>query len=210
MKTSVYLKALKDDGKSGLSNVCFRVRDREIDIKITSELCVMTKCWDEEGLHYRRNNAVDKEEQKRIPKQIAAIIERIEETFDGNTANGVWLRQTIEDVLHPQLAYEREHPNLLRRMDEYIEQHEGTKNTKSQIVGLQRKITRYIAYNREIPGETDFNLFVETISVEDMNDFRDYMVSEHSLYEEHPDFYARYIKEQNTRQRACGLIRIVL
>jgi len=150
MNTSVYLKALKDDGKSGLSNVCFRVRDREIDIKTVSELCVMTKYWDEEGLRYRRNNVVDKEEQKRIPKQIAAIIEHIETTFDRNTVNGVWLRQTIEDVLHPQLAYERKHPNLLRRIDEYIEQHEGTKNTKAQIVGLQRKITRYIAYNREI------------------------------------------------------------
>jgi len=106
----------------------------------------------------------------------------------------------IEDVLHPQLAYEREHPNLFRRLDEYIAQHKGTKNTKAQIVGLRRKITRYIAYNRKILGDSDFNLFVETISVEDMNDFRDYMVSEHSLYEEQPDFYARYIKEQNTRQ----------
>jgi len=196
MKTSVYLKALKDDGKSGLSNVCFRVRDREIDIKITSELCVMEKYWDEETLRYRKNNVVDKKEQKRVPEQIAAVIEHIEATFDRNTANGTWLRQTIEDVLHPQRAYEREHPSLLRRMDEYIEQHGGTKNTKAQIVGLQRKITRYIAYNREILGDTDFNLFVETITVEDMNDFRDYMVSEHSLYNEQPAFYSQYIKEQ--------------
>ena len=29
------------------------------------------------------------------------------------------------------------------------------------------------AYNREIMGDKEFNLFVETISLEDMNDFSD-------------------------------------
>lgn len=196
MKTSVYFKAVKGVGNEGLSNVCFRVRDKEIDIKAVSELQVVAKFWDEDTLCYRRNNTVPKEEQKRIPKLIATITERATDTFDRNKADGTWLKQVIDDVLHPQLAYERDHPNLFRRMEEYIAQHQGTKQTKAQIEGLRRKLARYIAYNREILGDKDFNLFIETMSVEDMNDFRDYVFSEHILYKEHPDFYARYMKPQ--------------
>lgn len=196
MKTSVYLKAVKDVGKEGLSNVCFRVREKEIDIKVVSGLRVVTKYWDEDALCYRRNNAVSKEEQKRVPIQIATITERVATTFDSNKADSAWLRQTIEDVLHPQLTYERDHPSLFRRMEEYIVQHEGTKQTKAQIEGLRRKLARYVAYNREVIGDNDFNLFVETITVEDMNDFRDYIINEHTLFAEHPKFYARYMKPQ--------------
>lgn len=45
-------------------------------------------------------------------------------------------------------------------------------------------------------GVKEFNLFVETISLEDMNDFRDYVANEHLLYLEHPDFYKDYIPAQ--------------
>ena len=53
-----------------------------------------------------------------------------------------------------------------------------------------------MAYNREIMENKEFNLFVETISLEDMNDFRGYVVNEHLLYLEHPDFYKDYIPAQ--------------
>lgn len=187
---------MKDAGKEGLSCVCFRVRDREIDIKTVSELQVVSKYFDEEALCYRRNKIVSKNEQKGVPVQIAAIIDCATATFDRNKADSAWLKEVIEDVLHPQVAYEREHPSLLKRMDEYIAQHEGTKQTKTQISGLKRKLARYIAYNREILGDKDFNLFVETISVDDMNVFRDYFTDEHALSKEHPDFYSKHIRSR--------------
>ena len=196
MKASVYLKEVKESGKAGMSCICFRVRDKEIDIKVVSGLQVVDKYWDGDALRYRRNSIVDKKEQKCIPEQIAAIIEQIETSFDRNKADGDWLRQVIEDVLHPNLAYERKHPNLLTRLSEYINQHEGTRQTKGQIENLHRKLTRYVAYNREIMGDKEFNLFVETISLEDMNDFRDYVANEHLMYIEHPDFYKDYIPAQ--------------
>lgn len=138
MKACVYLKEVKESRKTGTSCICFRVRDKEIDIKVVSGLQVVDKYWDGDALRYRRNSIVDKNEQKRIPDQIAAIIEQIETSFDRNKADGDWLRQIIEDVLHPNLAYERKHPNLLKRLSEYISRHEGTKQTKGQIKNLYR------------------------------------------------------------------------
>ena len=53
-----------------------------------------------------------------------------------------------------------------------------------------------IILKNEIMENKEFNLFVETISLEDMNDFRGYVVNEHLLYLEHPDFYKDYIPAQ--------------
>ena len=46
MKASVYLKEVKESGKAGMSCICFRVRDKEIDIKVVSGLQVVDKYWD--------------------------------------------------------------------------------------------------------------------------------------------------------------------
>lgn len=60
MKASVYLKEVKEVGKTGMSCICFRVGDKEIDIKVASGLLVVDKYWDGDALRYRRNSIVDK------------------------------------------------------------------------------------------------------------------------------------------------------
>ena len=49
---------------------------------------------------------------------------------------------------------------------------------------------RYHEYQREILGNTDFTLFVETVTLEQMNGFRDYVTNEYLLRQQYPDFYA--------------------
>ena len=40
---------------------------------------------------------------------------------------------------------------------------------------------RYHEYQREILGNADFTLFVETVTLEQMNGFRDYVTNEYLL-----------------------------
>ena len=77
MKVSVYLK------KNGslTSNICFRVREKNVDIKVVSPLTVHDKYWDADTLCYKRTTIVPATEQKRLPEQIAAIIERGKDLF---------------------------------------------------------------------------------------------------------------------------------
>ena len=185
MKVTVYLKKCSPD----TSNICFRVREKNVDIKVVSPLEVQDKYWDTDSLCYRRTTAVPAAEQKRLPEQIAAIIERAEKTFS-DKADSRWMRQVIEDVLYPARAFERDHSNLLARVHEYLEKFDGAERTKEHIVRFERKMTRYHDYRRKILGEADFTLFVETVTLEQMNAFRDYVVIEHLLRQEYPDFYA--------------------
>jgi len=185
MKVSVYLKK----SSATTSNICFRVREKNVDIKVVSPLTVYDKYWDADTLSYKRTAAVSATEQKRLPGQIASIIEHVEETFS-DKADSKWLKQAIKDVLYPSRAFERNHPNLLRRIHEYLEKFDGAARTKEHIIRFERKMSRYHDYQREILGSRDFMLFVETVTLEQMNDFRDYVVNEHLLQQEHPDFYA--------------------
>ena len=155
MKVSVYLKKCSPEA----SNICFRVRDKNVDIKVVSPLEVQDKYWESDTLSYRRTTAVPAAEQKRLPEQIASIIERAEKTFS-DKADSRWMRQVIEDVLYPARAFERNHPNLLARVHEYLEKFDGAERTKEHIVRFERKMSRYHDYRREILGEADFTLFV--------------------------------------------------
>ena len=160
MKVTVYLKKCSPEA----SNICFRVREKSVDIKVASSLEVQDRYWDSDTLSYRRTPAVPAAEQKRLPGQIAAIIERAEKTFT-DKADSRWMRQVIEDVLYPTRAFERNHPNLLARVHEYLEKFDGAERTKEHIVRFER-------------------------TLEQMNDFRDYVVNEYLLRQEYPDFYA--------------------
>ncbi len=149
------------------------------------------------GTTTRWHTVVPAEEQKLVPQQIAAVITKINRNFDASRANGDWLQQTIGDALQPARAYERKHPTMLARIQEYWETHEGAASTRANILDFERKITRYQAYRREIDGEADFTLFVERLTLEDMNDFRDYLVNEHRLRKEHPRFYEKFCSRRH-------------
>ncbi len=185
------------------------VREKGVDIKPVSEIAVYDKYWDNDALAYRRTTVVPAEEQKRVPQQIAAVIAEINRSFDASKANGDWLRQTIGDALQPARAYEHKHPTMLARIHEYWETHDGAASTRANILDFERKIARYQAYRREIDGEANFTLFVERLTSEDMNDFRDYLVNEHLLREEHPQFYEQFKTRGNYRHKAISNTTIV-
>lgn len=115
MKVTVYLKKCSPD----TSNICFRVREKNVDIKVVSPLEVQDKYWDTDSLCYRRTTAVPAAEQKRLPEQIAAIIERAEKTFS-DKADSRWMRQVIEDVLYPARAFERDHSAIANKKSFFI------------------------------------------------------------------------------------------
>ena len=52
MKVSVYLKK----SSSSTSSICFRVREKNVDIKVVSPLVVHDKYWDSDTLSYKRRS----------------------------------------------------------------------------------------------------------------------------------------------------------
>lgn len=202
MKISLSLKRPKG-AQDNTANVCFRVRDKGVDIKVVSEIVVDERYWDMDALAYRRNSIVSKDEQKSVPKQIAEVVEKATAAFSDD-ADSSWLKGIIEEVLLPQDVYARSHPYIIERLQEFYEQHTGTKSTRNQILGLKRKMERYHKYRREIDGEKEFRLFIETVTLEDLNDIRDYIVSEPALRLEYPELYEGCFLKQNKPKEISG------
>ena len=181
MKVSVYLK--KSD--SSTSNICFRVREKNVDIKVVSPLPYMTSIGIPIPSVTSALQLFLPPSRNGCPDRLRPSSSMLKKTFS-DKADSKWLKQAIEDVLYPARAFERNHPNLLRRIHEYLVKFDGADRTKEHIIRFERKMSRYHDYQREILGNTDFMLFVETVTLEQMNDFRDYVVNEHLLQQEHP------------------------
>ena len=85
MKVSVHLKK----NSSSTSNICFRVREKNVDIKVVSPLVVHDKYWDSDTLSYKRTTAVPAVEQKLLPEQIASSLRKWRRHFrTRQTAHG--------------------------------------------------------------------------------------------------------------------------
>lgn len=189
MKISITLRPSKEASAKGLSKVCFRVREKNTDIKVISEITVVEKYWNPDNLAYDRNAPIPKDERKKTALDIAAVVERASAAFS-HKADSAWLRGIIDDVLHPLNAVGRRHPCIVARLHEYYEQHEGAKSSRAAILDLERKMSRYHKYRREIRDERDFCLYVETISLGDIREFRDYVANECELRRKYPEMYA--------------------
>ena len=93
-------------------------------------------------------------------------IERAEKTFS-DKADSKWMKQVIEDVLYPARAFERNHPNLLARIHEYLEKFDGAERTKEHIMARTAHIVREtseshieLSLNLDGTGKTDIDTSV--------------------------------------------------
>ena len=79
MKITVTTKDIKSKDKDApkRANLCFRLRDKNVDIKVRSDIEVMSEYWDAETLSYRRTKAVPSEEQKKTKALVISIIEAL-------------------------------------------------------------------------------------------------------------------------------------
>ena len=85
MKVSVYLKK----SSSSTSSICFRVREKNVDIKVVSPLVVHDKYWDSDTLSYKRTTAVPAVEQKCCPNRLPPSLRKWRRHFrTSQTAHG--------------------------------------------------------------------------------------------------------------------------
>lgn len=89
MKITVTTKDIKSKDKDApkRANLCFRLRDKNVDIKVRSDIEVMSEYWDDETLSYRRTKAVPSEEQKKTKALVISIIEALNDSFTPDTAD---------------------------------------------------------------------------------------------------------------------------
>jgi hypothetical protein len=122
MKITVTTKAIKskEEDAPNKAHLCFRLRDKEVDIKVRSDIEVMTDYWDNETLSYRRTKVVPSDEQKQVKALVKSIIDTLTDSFDSATADVTWAKAVIDSCISP---VNNDNPGLttvISRMEQYL------------------------------------------------------------------------------------------
>lgn len=194
MKITITTKDIKSKDKDAprKAYLCFRLRDKDVDIKVRSDIEVMTDYWDNETLSYRRTKVVSSDEQKKIKELVKSVIDALNESFDPATSDSTWAKSVIDGCINPVCNENAGLTTVISRMEQYLAEHEMSKGSVNAYKPTLKKLYRYEAFKREIEGKEGFTLYSETIRSEDYLDFRDYVIHEHIYYNDYPEFYEQF------------------
>jgi len=209
MKITVYLhtssKSKQDDAE--LSQVCFRVREGDSDLRCRTDLLANPAYWDKTIPGYKNTSKLDKKEIIRLNQTIADITSYIHNEFNEN-CDGAWLRETINEILHPQGGFreledkkaargsyklDAEPGSLVEHLLDWIEITPICKGKKSSYLAVAKKLRRFELFKRTILGEPDFTLLLDTLTTEEVKEWKEYFCNEYIYFQQYYDeFYRQF------------------
>lgn len=195
MKVSTYLKTIKrSKSDTPSAYLGFRVRDRQVDIKVQSDVVVNPDLWNNETSSYKRTRLVSKEEQKRVQDFVKTVTDLATDTFD-EKADSTWLKEIVKTCLyHNNKDDERvkKRLSLVEWFETFLTDHFTSKGSITNARATYKKLQRFQQYKREVDGITDYTLYAESITSEEIMEFRSYFINEHTYYKIHSDFYEQF------------------
>lgn len=183
---------LENIGSEGNAYLCFRLRDKNLDIKVRTDILVMSEFWDNDIPGYGKTRKLSSAAKKKVNILVADIINKLSDEYDAETADSVWVKEVVNRCMFPELEQKRSTPTFIDRFEQYLREHTMAQKSYDIYMPTLKKLKRYEAYKREIEGMDDFHLYVETITADDYHDFEEYIQSEHELFKEYGDFYSRF------------------
>jgi integrase len=195
MKVSAFIrKTSAKNNVTDLARVYFRVRDTGgVDIKAASELSINPNHWSVEKQGYKPRVALISDEKRMaFDKAIQEITHLItKEYYRG--VDGAWLQNLIEEYHHPNInshgGNKSETYHLVYQIQQYIDETPLAKDSRDHHLGNIDKISRYERFQQEVMHRRGFRLCIDTITADDLRDFRTWLQNEHTYGEQYPLFY---------------------
>ena len=194
MKITITTKDIKSKDKDAPQKayLCFRLRDKGVDIKVRSDIEVMAEYWDNDILAYRRTKVIPSDEQKNTKALVKSIIDTLNDSFNSETSDVSWAKSVIDNCVNPVANDNTGLTTVIYRMEQYLAEHPMSKGSVLAYKPTIKKLQRYEAFKREIEGKEGFTLYCETIRPEDYLDFREYIINEYVYYNDYPEFYEKF------------------
>ena len=195
MKVTAFIR--KTAAKNNITDqarVYFRVRDiGGVDIKAASELSINPNHWSPERQGYKPRVALVSEEKKnafdRDIQQITHLITReYSRGVDGN-----WLKGLIEEYHHPNInargGNKVEEYLLSYQIQKYVDETPLAFESRKHHLDNLNKVLRYERFRHEVMHQRGFHLCIDTVTADDIRDFKLWMQEEHKYVDMYPVFY---------------------
>ena len=224
MKVTAFLRA-KSVAKNNVTDqatIYFRVRSEGVDLKAASELTINPNHWSQDRQGYKNRIAlISEEERNRLNdavRELTSLIAR--EYYIG--ADSKWLQRVIFVYHHPNAFKLHDHSiveaKVVAWVKKYMEQRVTDKHQASNYRGLIDKLERFEKFQRRINHKQGYSLCLDTITCEDLTDFKDYLVKEHKYAVLHPELFEgikrkrAYAKprSENTMRTVMSALRTVI
>ena len=174
-----------------LARVYFRVRDiGGVDIKAASELSINPNHWSPERQGYKPRVALVSEEKKMgFDKDVQQITHLITKEYHRGV-DGSWLKSLIEEYHHPNInarGGNRADEYLLSyQIRKYIEETPLADESRKHHLDNLNKVLRYKRFRHEVLHQRGFHLCIDTITADDIRDFKLWMQEEHKYVDMYP------------------------
>lgn len=194
MKVTAFIrKTSAKNNVTDLARVYFRVRDiGGVDIKAASELSINPNHWSPERQGYKPRVALVSEEKKnafdRDIQQITHLITReYSRGVDGN-----WLKGLIEEYHHPNInargGNKAEEYLLSYQIQKYVDETPLAFESRKHHLDNLNKVLRYERFRHEVMHQRGFHLCIDSITADDIRDFKFWLQEEHKYVDMYPVF----------------------
>lgn len=195
MKVTAFIrKTAAKNNVTDLARVYFRLRDKGgVDIKAASELSISPNHWSAEKQGYKSRVAlVSDEKRMKFDEDIQNITHLIAKEYRRGV-DGKWLQSLIEEYHHPYInsrgGNQNEEYRLTTQIQKYIDETPLAEDSRKHHLSNIDKLDRYERFQREVMHRRGFSLTVDTITADDLRDFKRWLQEEHTYGELYPVFY---------------------
>ena len=208
MKVTVFIrKTSAKNNVTDLARVYFRVRDiGGVDIKAASELSISPNHWSAEKQGYKPRVALVSEEKRmNFDRDIQQITHLITKEYHRGV-DGNWLKGLIEEYHHPDInargGNKAEEYHLVYQISRYIAENTLADDSYKHHLGNIDKISRYERFQHEVLHRRGFKLCIDTITADDLREFKSWLQEEHNLAGQYPLFYKDVEKQKYEQIRS--------
>ena len=208
MKVTAFIrKTSAKNNVTDLSRVYFRVRDiGGVDIKAASELSISPNHWSAEKQGYKPRVALVSEEKRmNFDRDIQQITHLITKEYHRGV-DGNWLKGLIEEYHHPDInargGNKAEEYHLVYQISRYIAENTLADDSYKHHLGNIDKISRYERFQHEVLHRRGFKLCIDTITADDLREFKSWLQEEHNLAGQYPLFYKDVQKQKYEQIRS--------
>ena len=208
MKVTAFIrKTSAKNNVTDLARVYFRVRDvGGVDIKAASELSINPNHWSAEKQGYKpRVTLVSEEKRMNFDRDIQQITHLITKEYHRGV-DGNWLKGLIEEYHHPNInargGNKAEEYHLVYQINRYITENTLADDSYKHHLGNIDKINRYERFQHEVMHRRGFKLCVDTITADDLQEFKNWLQEEHNLAGQYPLFYKDVQKQKYEQIRS--------
>ncbi len=195
MKVTAFIrKTAAKNNVTDRAKIYFRVRDTGgVDMKAVSELTINPNHWSTERQGYKPRVAlVSNEVRMELEKDIQNITHLItKEYYRG--ADSKWLQSLIEEYHHPNInsrgGNKSEEYHLVYQIQKYLDETPLAAQSQKHHRNNIKKLTRYERFQHEVMHRRGFRLCIDTITADDLREFKKWLQEEHLLAEQFPLFY---------------------